>query len=113
MSNPSKISWNDPTTNVDGSPIAAGEITSYLIGVRSTTAAGSAAGTYPIQATAQGAAASSEMISALGEVLLPDTYAVSVQTVGPTNSAWSTEATFVVAAPVLPIPNPPTGLTVT
>jgi hypothetical protein len=113
MSNPTTIAWKDPTTNVDGSPIADGEITNYLIGVRSTTVAGSAAGTYPVQANAAGAAASSELISALGEVLVPDTYAVAVQTVGPTNSAWSAETTFVIAPPVLPVPNPPTGLTVT
>lgn len=116
MSNPTTIAWTDPTTNLDGTPVAPGEITAYLIGVRSTTASGSVAGTYPIQATAQGAAASQELISALGAALAPDTYAVAVQTVGPTNSAWSTEASFTIAPivpPPLPVPNPPTGLTVT
>lgn len=46
--NPTHVSWTDPTTNVDGTAIAAGEITGYQVGVRLTTATGSVAGTYPI-----------------------------------------------------------------
>src|SRR5208283_3074849 len=34
MSNPSKVSWIDPTLNVDGSAITTGELTGYLVGVR-------------------------------------------------------------------------------
>ncbi len=54
MSNPQvnllagKVSWTDPTTNTDGTPLSQNEITGYQVGLRSTTVSGSAAGTYPI-----------------------------------------------------------------
>jgi hypothetical protein len=109
MTNPTKFTWTDPTTNVDGSAISTGEITGYNVGVRLTTATGSVAGTYPIMAAVSGAAAANELISALGTVLIPGAYAAAVQAVGPVNSAWSAEATFTIAPPV---PNSPTNFTV-
>lgn len=109
MSNPTKFSWTDPTTNVDGSPLAAGEITGYSIGVRLTTAAGSAVGVYPIVANVTGATAANELISALGTVLVPGSYAAAVQAVGPVDSPWSGEAVFTI---VPPQPSAPTGFTV-
>lgn len=101
-----KFSWTDPTTSVDGSPLQAGEVTGYAIGIRSATATGSVAGTYPITASVSGAAAANEAVSAIGTVLKPDTYAAAIQSVGPVNSAWSTEIQFTIAQPV---PEPPTG----
>lgn len=100
--NPStaNFTWADPTTNVDGSAIQAGEITGYNVGIRSATASGSVAGTYTIMAAVAGAAAAKEAVSAIGTVLKPDTYAAAIQTVGPTSSAWSPEIEFVIAQPV-------------
>lgn len=108
MPNPTQVNWTDPTANVDGSPIAAGEITGYTVGVRSTTAAGSAAGTYPYSVTAP-ATSTSELLAAITPILPPDSYAAAVQanTAGP-SSAWSAEASFAIAAPA-PTPNPPPG----
>lgn len=104
-----KFSWVDPTTNVDGSAIATGEISGYNVGIRSATATGSIAGTYTVIAPVSGAAAANEAVSAIGTVLKPDTYAAAVQTIGPTNSAWSSEIEFTIAQPV---PSAPTGFAV-
>lgn len=106
--NPStaNFTWVDPTVNVDGSAIQPGEITGYNVGVRSATATGSVAGTYPIAAPVSGAAAAKEAVSAIGTVLKPDTYAAAIQTVGPTSSAWSPEIEFVIAQPT---PESPTA----
>lgn len=111
---PSKasFSWTPATTNTDGSPIAAGEITGYLLGIRSATDPSSVAGTYPIAVPIGDPSATSEAVSAIGTVLKPDTYAAALESVGPTNSAWTPEITFTIAAPPLPVPNPPSGFTV-
>lgn len=101
-----QFTWTDPTTNVDGSALAAGEVTGYTIGVRSTTATGSVAGTYPALTTIANPTATSEAIASLSTVLKPDDYAAAIRTDGPVDSAWSTEATFTVSAPV---PNPPSA----
>ncbi len=106
MANPTKISWVDPTTNTDGSPISASEITGYLLGLRSIAAAGSVAGVYPITATVA-AGATSAPLSVFGTLTAGD-YAAAAQAIGPNNSAWSTEATFTIA----PVPNAPTGFTI-
>lgn len=105
MANPTKFTWVDPTLNTDGSAITAGEITGYLIGIRT----GGVAGTYPITASVAGATAASELLSALGTVLAPNNYSAAIQTVGPVNSAWSSEVTFTIAPSQ---PNPPTGFSV-
>jgi hypothetical protein len=109
MTNPTVFTWVDPTTNVDGSPIAPGEITGYTLGIRDINATGSVVGTYPTQITAP-ATATSELFSALPTVLAPGTYVAAIETVTASNtSAWSSpEATFVIPAPI-PVPNPPTG----
>ncbi len=101
MSNPTKFTWTDPTTNVDGSAITTGEVTGYSIGVRPSTGT---AGTYPVLTAVAGATATSEAYSALSSVLAPGNYAAAIQTVEPVNSAWSAEITFTIAAPV---PSPP------
>lgn len=119
MSDPTKFVWTDPTTNTDGSPVAAGEITGYEVGVRDTTATGSTAGTYPYGAKAP-ATATTELISLLTPslpkgVLLAaavraNTAAVDINN-NPINSKWSTEATFTLTPPP-PVPNEPTGFQV-
>lgn len=109
--NTGKITWTDPTQNSDGSAITAGEVTGYLIGVRSLTATGSVVGTYPIKVTVAGATAVSEALSAITPMLKPDDYAVAGQTVSATNgnSPWSAEFQF---TGVLPAPNPPQAISV-
>ena len=100
-----KVTWTLPTTNTDGSPITAGELTGFIVGLRSTTAAGSAAGTYPIQSPPTAPDAVTEALSAITANLKSDDYAVAVQTQsvdGP--SAWSAEVLF---TGTLPVPMPP------
>jgi hypothetical protein len=109
MGNPTGFSWTDPVTNTDGSAITAGEVTGYTVGVRSTTAAGSVAGTYLITGSVAGAASTGETVAALSALLKPDTYAAAVRADGPVPSAWSTEATFTIAPAQ---PNPPSGFVV-
>lgn len=117
MSDPTKFDWTDPTTNTDGSPVAAGEITGYEVGVRDTTAAGSAAGTYPFRATAP-ATATEELISLLSPALPKGVAlvgAVRALTAGmdannnPITSAWSMETNSFTLTPPAPVPNPPTN----
>jgi beta-glucosidase len=108
MANPSKVSWTDPTTNVDGTAIAAGEITGYLVGVR---LASGTAGTYAYTASAP-ATSASELLNLLIPVLPTGASLIAaVQALSTTNgnSAWSVES-----APfeLLTAPNPPTGLVV-
>lgn len=106
MSNPTTFTWADPTTNVDGSPIVAGEITGYNIGI------GTASGVYTINVPVAGAAAASELLSQITPALAPGTYFAAVQTVGPVDSVYSNEVTFTLTAPPPPQPNPPTSFTV-
>jgi hypothetical protein len=109
MANPTKFTWVDPTTNTDGTAITAGEITGYNIGIRSTTKAGSVAGTYPIQVPVSGPTAASEMLASITPVLAVDSYAAAIQSVGPVSSVFSGEVTFDI---VPPVPNPPQSFTV-
>jgi len=108
MSNPVQFTWVDPTTNTDGSALTAGEVTGYTIGVRDTTAAGSAAGTYPMLTPITDAAATSEALSALTTLLVPGSYAAAIRVAGPVPSAWSVETTFAITPPT---PNAPTAFT--
>jgi hypothetical protein len=100
------FTWTDPTTNTDGSPITTGEITGYQIGVRPSTGS---AGTYPVTVAVSGPTTTSEALSAITPPLTPGSYAAAIRSVGPTDSAWSNEATFTIAAPV---PSAPTGFAV-
>lgn len=119
MTDPTKFTWIDPTTNADGSPVTDGEITGYEVGVRDTTAAGSVAGTYPFGAKAP-ASATSELISLLNPALPKGVLlagAVRALTAAkdandnPITSGWSTEATFTLTPPP-PVPNPPVNFSV-
>lgn len=116
MSDPTKLDWTDPTTNTDGSPIAAGEVTGYEIGVRDTTAAGSTAGTYPYGFKAPPDAVE-EPLTVINPVLPKGVLlaaAIRTNTAGldgnnqPINSAWTEEVTFTLSVPA-PVPNPPSG----
>lgn len=109
---PTSFSWTDPTTNTDGTPIAPGEITGYLIGIRPQSAPGSVPGVYTVTAAVASPTATTELFSQLGAVLSPGTYAAAIQSVGPVNSAWSAETMFTIAPPPPPVPNPPSGFTV-
>lgn len=106
MSNPTKVSWTDATTNTDGSAITAGEITGYSVGVRLATGT---TGTYAYTDTAP-STATSVLLSALTPAL---PYGVSlvagVQSTGPTDSPWGESAPFTLAAPV---PSAVSGVTV-
>lgn len=116
MTTVSQVSWQDPTTNVDGTPIAAGEVTGYEVGVRDTTLPGTA-GTYPYGAKAP-ATATSELLSLLNPSLPKGVLlavAVRANTAGLDangnliNSAWSNEATFTLPVPA-PVPNAPANV---
>ncbi len=110
------FSWVAPTANEpspDGSPTPAfdakAEIVSYLIGVRNINA-GTQAGTYAAQTGVSDPTATTEALSLLG-VLAPGNYAAAIQVVGPQNSPWSAEVFFDIV-PVIPVPMPPSGFTV-
>ena len=102
MSNPQTFSWTPNTQNDDGSPIVAGEITGYNLGVR--PAAGSP-GVYTINVPVSG---TTEPVAAIPS-LAPGDYFAAVQSVGPVNSDFTAELPFTVS---LPKPLPPTGFTV-
>jgi len=106
MANPTKFTWVDPTKNTDGTAVVAGEITGYSIGVRP---ASGTAGTYPIITPISGATTTSEPLASLSTILTPGDYAAAIQSVGPVNSAWSSEITFTISPP---IPTPPTSFSV-
>lgn len=112
MANPTTFSWTDPTTNVDGSPIASGEITGYDIGIRNVADVTASPGTYNIVLTAPGGTAASALMSQLATALVPGSYAAAIRTDGPVDSVYSSEVTFAIEAPTPPQPNPPTGFTV-
>jgi hypothetical protein len=114
----SGVSMSLPTVNlvsgavhwVDGAVVPGADVTGFVVGLRSLTAAGSAAGTYPIKSPAVAASAVSEALSAIGQSLKADDYAAAVQAQsanGP--STWSSEFQF---TGVLPVPLAPTGVTV-
>jgi len=93
-----------PTTNTDGTPVTPGEITSYNVGVRSLTATGSVAGTYPFNGSlASNVSPLSMTLKALG-VSKADSYAAAAQAVTANGTtAWGPEFSFT-AAPSLPQP---------
>lgn len=107
MANPSKFTWTAPTTNTDGSAIAAGEITGYQIGIRPSTGT---AGTYPTLMPVDPASATSDLLSELTSGLNSGSYAAAIQTLSTTNgnSAWSAEITFT----LVPVPNPPSNFAI-
>lgn len=100
MTNPTKFSWTDPTTNTDGSAVSAGEITGYTIGI------GTVSGTYTqLQPITPGTAVS-EALSQVTPPLKAGTYfaAVRAESAGG-SSAWSTEVQFTLVV----TPTAPTG----
>jgi hypothetical protein len=101
MANPTKYTWVEPTTNTDGTAVVTGEITGYTIGERP---ASGTPGTYPTLVPVAGATTLSAPIT-----LAAGSWVAAIQSVGPTNSAFSAEVPFTIAPSV---PNPPTGFTV-
>ena len=110
MTNPTQFVWTIPAQNTDNSPIVPGELTGFQIGIRP---ASGTVGTYPTTVLVNNSTASSEAFSLIGTTLAPGNYAAAVMALSTINgnSAWSSEATFTIAAPVLP-PKAPTGFTV-
>jgi hypothetical protein len=113
--NPQNAIFTPPTTNVDGSPIAAGEIASYLLQVGLVASAGQPQ-TFPttfsdLVVTPAANGTISVPVSDLG-TLAPGNYVgtVSAVTAGGVISAPSNVANFSIGATVV-TPNPPTGLT--
>lgn len=104
-----QFTWTDATKNTDGSALQSGEVTGFVIGIRSTTATGSVAGTYPINSPSIAASAVSEAVALITPSLQPDSYAAAIRSTGPTNSAWSSEVQFQI---VQPVPSPPSAFTV-
>jgi hypothetical protein len=104
------FSWTDPTTNTDGSPITAGEIQGYQLGIRP---ASGTAGTYPILAPPVASSAVNETLAATGELLAPGDYFAAVRAITATvDSAFSNEGAFNVPVPPPPVPNPPVNFSV-
>ena len=104
------VTWTDPPLNTDGSQVSVGEITSFNVGLRATSASGSVAGTYPFGVSAPSSATSQALSTVSG--LVPGTqYAAAVQAVTANgNSGWSTPEFEFIAA--IPVPNPPTAVSV-
>lgn len=109
----------NPTTNVDTTAVAAGELTATEIGIRADGDATHSAGNYLFivkvtePATTESVAA---LNTALGKALAPGNYwaAARADTAGlkadgtPADSAWSTpEQPFSIPVPPAPVPNPP------
>lgn len=113
MSTPNQFTWVDSTTNTDGSAITQGEITGYTIGIRSLSAVGSAAGTYPVLVPVSSPTATIEtlaqVVATLGKPLTPDNYAAAIRSVGPVSSDWTPEQNFTIDPPK---PNPPSVFSV-
>jgi len=109
MGNPTTFRWIAPTTNTDGSPIAAGEITGYQVGVRP---ASGTPGVYTILAPVDAATDTSDPIADITPALGYGDWVAAVRSIGPTNSAWSNERAFTLVAPPPPVPNAPTNFTV-
>jgi hypothetical protein len=108
MANPTQVKWTDPTVNTDGTPITAGEVTGYAVGVRLATGT---AGTYAYTASAP-ATSTSELINLLAPMLPTGVSLIAaVQTQSTQGaSAWSAEsAPFTLSAAP---PSPPTAVTV-
>jgi hypothetical protein len=111
MGNPTNAKFNPPTANTDGSPIAAGEITSYLLEVGPVATPQS----FPVSFKDLDIAPApdgtiSVPLDSLG-ALAPGNYmGVVIAQAGAVQSAPSDPAAFTIAAVVV-TPNPPTGLT--
>jgi hypothetical protein len=88
-----KWSWS-LSVNPDGSPLLAGEVTGYQIGIRP---ASGVVGTYPVEIAATPGVDDSVVFAGLA----PGNYFASVRAMGPTNSPWDTsEIAFTVPVPV-------------
>ena len=111
---PTSIDWEIPTTNVDGTPIAPGEITGYLIGIRKASdpqPAQDGTGTYPVSFLVTNPALTHEAFSVVGGNLPQDNYKITMQTLSTTNGngPFAPEKDFSTIIP--PKPNAP-GFTV-
>ena len=106
-----KVSWVDPTLGTDNQPLSGGDaITGVLVGLRSLTATGSVAGTYPFTAQVAANVTTEAVAAVLGANMKADSYAAAVQVLssnGP--AAWSAEFSFQGA---LPVPLAATGVSV-
>ncbi len=104
MANPTAFSWTVPAKNTDGTALQPGEVTGYLIGIRG----GGTPGVYTTTLSVAGASTTTAPLSGLSSPLGSGTYQAAIQSVGPLNSAWSSEITFTVVA----TPLPPSGFTI-
>jgi hypothetical protein len=109
MANPTRVQYRIPTSNTDGTPLAAADIRQIDLGLGTTS------GQYPtIVADTTFAPGenglSDEALSRFG-VLPPGTYFLAARTVSRQGimSAWSEQVSFTVEPPV---PNPPEALSV-
>lgn len=100
-----KVNITPPTTNTDGTPVASGEITSYNVGIRSTTATGSVPGTYPFTNTINASANPLAIPLTTMGITKQDTYAAAAEAVYSGGiTVWGPEFVFV---GVPSVPNPP------
>jgi hypothetical protein len=120
--NPTEFDWTPASANTDATlPFVAGEVTGFVIGIRPV--AGSP-GVYPITIAVNDPAATKETLSAAvaaGLAVLKDgTYQSAIKSVGPVDSAWTSEVAsdttvsgtdfaIVTPPPPVPVPLPPSG----
>jgi hypothetical protein len=85
--------WTLPTTYTDGTAIAPGDITSLVIGIRSTTSPSSVPGTYPLSITCPPTATSQPLLPDTAS-LKADTYQSAINVItGATSSGFTAETT--------------------
>jgi hypothetical protein len=100
----SQFNWVIPTQNTDGGAVVAGEITGFQLGLRQ----GGSAGTYPLTVNVASPTATSELFSAISPALVSGTYEAAIRSIGPSDSAWSSEITVTITG----VPQPPSGFSV-
>lgn len=108
---PSNIKLTLPTTNTDGTPIAAGDLVDVQVGFGTTSGNYTLIADDTVFGTQTVDGVTTIPFASLNENLGFGTWfaASRVKNAEGQVSAWSNEASFVIAAPV---PNPPAGFTV-
>lgn len=81
------------TQNTDSSPITAGEITGYQVGIR---ASNGTPGVYTIFLSIDDPNNASQLIADIQPPLNSGDYVAAVRSIGPVNSGWSNESAFTV-----------------
>lgn len=113
MANPTQVNYKLPSTYEDGAPLSPADIKQVNIGIRPKSGT---SGVYPLMVVdvtfeADASGVSHEPLAAFGS-LAPGEYVAAAQAVMKAGgeSVWSAESSVFPIAP--PVPNPPTGVSV-